>query len=66
MEFRSENIPRNRLGMVSAEESVHFEAFRVPRKSQFRSSERNGTDFRRKKNMTLTVDMDGQLFISSW
>jgi hypothetical protein len=45
-EFRSEKIPRNRLGMVSVipRKKVLIptsEAFRVPRKSQFRSSERN-------------------------
>jgi hypothetical protein len=48
-EFRSEKIPRNRLGTVSVipRKKVliprHSEAFRVPRKSQFQSSE-VGTD----------------------
>ncbi len=51
-EFLSEKIPRNRLGTVSAEESTHSEAFRVPRKSQFRSLERNGMEFREKISFT--------------
>ncbi len=47
-EFRSEKIPRNRLGngfRYSAEESNHSEAFRVPRKSRFRRSERIRTEW---------------------
>ncbi len=49
-EFRSEKIPCNRLGSrngfrYSAEESAHSETFRVPRKSQSRSLERNGTEW---------------------
>ena len=69
-EFRSEKIQRNRLGTVSVipRKKVliprHSEAFRVPRKSQFRSSERNGIP--QKENMTLTVDMDWLLFVSFW
>ena len=49
-EFRSEKIPRNRLGMVSVipRKKVliprHSEAFRVLRQSQFRSSEWNGME----------------------
>ncbi len=40
-DFRFEKIPRNRF-RYSAEESAHSEAFPGLRKSQFRSSERNG------------------------
>ncbi len=50
-EFRSEKIPRNRLGTVSV---IPRKKALIPRhsefrgKSQFRSSERNGMIFRRK------------------
>ncbi len=56
-EFRSEKIPRNiRNGFLySSEASAHSEAFRVPRKSHFRSSERNGTEFSEKIKFYGTV-----------
>ncbi len=44
-ELRSEKIPRNRLGMdsvVPRKKMLIPRAFRGPRKSLFRSSERNG------------------------
>ncbi len=68
-EFRSEKIPRNRLGTVSV---IPRKKVLIPRHSEFRGrassearneTERNGIP---RKNMTLTVDIDGLLFISSW
>ncbi len=60
-EFRSEKIPRNRLGMVSA---IPRKKVLLPRHSEFHgranSEARNGTErneIPRKKNMTPTVDM---------
>jgi len=70
MEFSSEKIPRNRLGTVSV---IPQKKVLIPRHSEFRGrassearneTERNGIP--RKENMTLTVDIDGLLFISSW
>ncbi len=68
-EFRSEKIPRNRLGTVSV---IPRKKVLIPRHSEFRGRassearnemERNGIP---RKNMALTVDIDGVLFISSW
>ncbi len=60
-EFRSEKIPRNRLGMVSA---IPRKKVLLPRHSEFRgranSEARNETErneIPRKKNMTPTVDI---------
>jgi hypothetical protein len=50
-EFRSEKIPRNRLGtdsVIPRKKVLIPRVFRVPRKVPFRSSERNGTEFRGK------------------
>ncbi len=50
-EFRSEKIPRNRLGthsVIPRKKVLIPRVFRVPRKSPFRSSKRNGTEFRGK------------------
>jgi hypothetical protein len=58
MEFRSENIPRNLTWngfRYSAEESAHSEAFRVPWKNQFRSSERNGMELNSAKYEVLSL-----------
>jgi hypothetical protein len=55
-EFRSEKISRRNGFRYSAEESTHSEAFRVPRKSQFRSSERNGMKFRGKNYFYETAE----------
>ncbi len=44
--FRKNSAELTRSGFrYSAEESPHSEAFRVPRKNLFRSSERNGTEW---------------------
>ena len=65
-EFRSEKIPRNRLGMVSV---IPRKKVLIPRHSEFRgranSEARNGTErdeILQKKNMTPNEDMDGLLF----
>ncbi len=50
-EFRSENIPRNRLGTVSV----------IPRKSQFRSSERNGTEWKSAEKISFGKQQQGKL-----
>ena len=54
-EFRSEKIPRNRLGTVSV---IPRKKVLIPRHSEFRgranSEAMNGTE---QKNMTFTVDM---------
>jgi hypothetical protein len=50
-EFRSEKIPRNSLGtdsVIPRKKVLIPTEFRIPRKSPFRSSERNGTEFRGK------------------
>jgi hypothetical protein len=69
-EFRSEKIPRNRLGTASV---IPRKKVPIPRHSEFRgrasSEARNETERNRilqNENMTLTVDIDGLLFISSW
>jgi hypothetical protein len=68
-EFGSEKIPRNILGTVSV---IPQKKVLIPRHSEFRgraSSEAlNETEWTGipRKNMTLTVDIDGLLFISSW
>jgi hypothetical protein len=69
-EFRSEKFPRNRLGMVSV---IPRKKVLIPRHSEFRgrasSEARNETErygIPRKENMTLTLDIDGLLFIRSW
>ncbi len=65
-EFRSEKIPRNRLGTVSV---IPRKKVLIPRHSEFRgrasSEARNETELNgipRKENMTPTVDIDGLLF----
>ncbi len=55
----------------SAEESAHSEAFRVPRKSQFRSSERNGMEWNSTKKWSFTglhsiSDHSDVLYILLW
>ncbi len=63
-EFRPEKIPRNRLGTgfcYSAEESTHSEAFRVPRKSHFRSSERNGTEWNSAEKISFSKQQQNNL-----
>ncbi len=72
-EFLSEKIPRNRLGTDSI---FAGKEVLIPRQSEFcertNSEARNGTErnsatgIPREKNMTLAVDMEGVLFISSW
>jgi hypothetical protein len=66
----AEKMPRNGLGTVSV---IPRKKVFIPRHSEFRGrassearneTERNGIP--RKENMTLTVDIDGLLFISSW
>jgi hypothetical protein len=50
-EFRSEKIPRNGLGtdsVIPRKKTLIPRVFRVPRKTPFRSSERNGREFRGK------------------
>jgi hypothetical protein len=52
--FRKNSAKLTRNGFrYSAEEGAHSEAFRVPRKSQFRSSERNGMEWIPRKNEVL-------------
>jgi len=52
--FRKNSAEKTRNDFrYSAEESIHSEAFRVPRKSQFRSSERNGMERNFAKNEVL-------------
>ncbi len=63
-EFRSEKIPRNRLGTVSA---IPWKKVLIPRHSEFRgrasSEAQNGTERNSaEKNMIPTVDMEGLLF----
>jgi hypothetical protein len=58
--FRKNSETRNGF-RYSAEESPHSEAFRVPRNSQFRSSERNGTEWNSAEKISFTKQQQKKL-----
>jgi hypothetical protein len=60
--FRKNSAEKTRNDFrYSAEESIHSEAFRVPRKSQFRSSERNGTEWNSAEKISFTKQQQNNL-----
>jgi hypothetical protein len=60
--FRKNSAEKTRNDFrYSAEESIHSEAFRVPRKSQFRSSERNGTEWNSAEKNSFTEQQQSNL-----
>jgi hypothetical protein len=60
--FRKNSAEKTRNDFrYSAEESIHSEAFRVPRKSQFRSSERSGTEWNSAEKNSFTEQQQSNL-----